>query len=136
MYRSKPWAMTRAYLAEPLVAPPEQVAAVPTSRPRSPVATDPSLHRREGCRPRIVLFVMVSRIRVLARSLRQEATSPEQLLWAMLRNRRLGGWKFLRQHPLIHTAVLGREYHFIADFYCAAARSVVEVDGGIHLDRV
>jgi very-short-patch-repair endonuclease len=47
-------------------------------------------------------------------------TPAERLLWRHVRNRRLGGPKFRRQHPL------GR---FIADFYCAAQRLVVEIDG-------
>ncbi len=78
---------------------------------------------------------MVSRIRVRARALRQEATPAEQVMWEVLRSRRLGGWKFLRQHPLVHTVVLGRQYHYIADFYCAAAKLVIELDGGIHRER-
>ncbi len=53
-------------------------------------------------------------------------TPAETLLWERLRNRRLHGLKFRRQHPL---------GPFIADFYCAAARLVVEVDGGIHLEQ-
>ena len=40
-----------------------------------------------------------------------------------LRNKRLDGLKFRRQHPL---------GPFIADFYCAACRLVVEIDGDIH----
>ena len=60
-----------------------------------------------------------------ARSLRKELTSAEELLWINLRNRRLGGHKFRRQHPIDR---------FIADFYCHEKRVVVEVDGGIHLN--
>jgi len=47
---------------------------------------------------------------------------PEGLLWQELR-RRPGGFKFRRQHP-----ILG----FIADFYCPAAKLVIEVDGEAH----
>ena len=88
-----------------------------------------------GTRRTGLLFVMVSRIRELARWLRQEATPAEQIMWEVLRNRRLGGWKFLRQHPLVHTVILGRQYQFIADFYCAAAKLVIEIDGGIHREQ-
>ena len=58
-----------------------------------------------------------------ARELRRTMTETERLLWSHLRNRQLGGLKFRRQHPLGPS---------IVDFYCAAKRLVVEVDGGIH----
>lgn len=58
-----------------------------------------------------------------ARELRKDPTEAEALLWTQLRNRRLGGFKFRRQHP----------YEvFILDFYCKEARLGIEVDGGIH----
>jgi very-short-patch-repair endonuclease len=44
-----------------------------------------------------------------------------------LRAHRLGGLKFRRQHPL---------GPFVADFYCAEHRLIVEVDGGIHIRQV
>jgi len=49
-------------------------------------------------------------------------TLPEGLLWRVLRERP-GGLKFRCQHPI------GR---CIVDFYCAAARLIVEVDGISH----
>ena len=57
-----------------------------------------------------------------ARALRRDMTLPEGLLWRALRERP-EGFKFRRQHPI------GR---FIADFYCPAARLVIEVDGISH----
>ena len=59
----------------------------------------------------------------LARQLRKGQTTHEDALWSCLRNRRLDGVKFRRQHPL------GR---YIADFYCHEAGLVVEIEGGIH----
>ena len=50
---------------------------------------------------------------------------PEARLWSRLRARRLEGCKFRRQHPC---------GAFILDFYCAAARLAVEVDGESHND--
>jgi len=61
-----------------------------------------------------------------ARRLRGRLTPVEQTLWERLRNRRLEGLKFRRQHPL---------GPYIVDFYCAEHRLVVEVDGPIHLRR-
>ena len=62
-------------------------------------------------------------IYALCRELRKEQTNAEGLLWAALRNRQLEGLKFRRQHPL------GR---YIADFYCAERRLVIELDGAVH----
>ncbi|HEX8063578.1 MAG TPA: endonuclease domain-containing protein [Allosphingosinicella sp.] len=57
-----------------------------------------------------------------ARQLRREPTPPEYRLWQALRLRP-GGLKFRRQHPFDRCT---------ADFYCAAARLVVELDGDSH----
>jgi very-short-patch-repair endonuclease len=62
----------------------------------------------------------------LARHLRKKQTPAEQILWKCLRNRRLAGLKFRRQHPIDK---------FIADFYCHEARLVVEVDGAVHREK-
>ena len=60
-----------------------------------------------------------------ARALRRSLTLPEGLLWQVLRTRPYG-FKFRLQHPI------GR---CIVDFYCPAARWVIEIDGISH-DRV
>ncbi len=65
----------------------------------------------------------LSLVQQRARELRQEMTPAEKTLWEQLRNRKLGGFKFRRQHPLDR---------FIVDFYCAACKLIVEVDGDIH----
>jgi very-short-patch-repair endonuclease len=57
-----------------------------------------------------------------ARKLRSEMTLPEGILWRALRLRP-EGLKFRRQHPA---------GSYILDFYCAAARLAVEVDGCVH----
>ncbi|HUZ14017.1 MAG TPA: DUF559 domain-containing protein [Caulobacteraceae bacterium] len=61
-----------------------------------------------------------------ARSLRASQTDAEGRLWGELRGRRLGGWKWRRQAPI---------GPFIADFYCPAAKLVVELDGSQHAGR-
>ena len=58
-----------------------------------------------------------------ARALRKDMTDAERLLWHHLRDRRLGGFKFRRQHRV------GR---FIVDFLCAEEKIIIEVDGGQH----
>jgi very-short-patch-repair endonuclease len=61
-----------------------------------------------------------------ARALRANQTSAEGRLWGELRGRKLGGWKWRRQAPI---------GSFIVDFFCPAARLVVELDGSHHLDQ-
>jgi very-short-patch-repair endonuclease len=58
-----------------------------------------------------------------ARENRRRQSPAEAKLWNLLRNRRLDGLKFRRQHPI------GR---FIVDFYCHEARLIVELDGRSH----
>ena len=61
-----------------------------------------------------------------ARALRRAATPTERLLWGMLRDRRLGGHKFVRQCPI---------GHYFADFACREAMLVVELDGSQHIEN-
>lgn len=65
----------------------------------------------------------VCAVHIRARELRKNQTVYEARLWKYLRNRKLHGFKFRRQHPL---------GPFIADFYCVEVRLVVELDGGYH----
>jgi very-short-patch-repair endonuclease len=58
-----------------------------------------------------------------ARALRRAATSAERKMWAGLRNRALGGHKFVRQERI------GPYY---ADFACREAHLVIEIDGATH----
>ncbi|MBI3979352.1 MAG: endonuclease domain-containing protein [Chloroflexi bacterium] len=58
-----------------------------------------------------------------AKALRRQMTRSEALLWESLRRNQLGGLHFRRQQVIAG---------FIVDFYCHAARLVVEVDGSAH----
>ena len=62
-------------------------------------------------------------VRGAAREMRKQPARSEDILWSALRDRRLAGRKFRRQHPV------GR---FILDFYCHKERLAVEVDGPVH----
>jgi very-short-patch-repair endonuclease len=62
-----------------------------------------------------------------ARALRSTTTDAEGRLWRRLRNRQLGGFKFVRQAPL------GGYY---ADFLCREARLVIEIDGSQHTENI
>jgi very-short-patch-repair endonuclease len=58
-----------------------------------------------------------------ARRLRKAMSLPELMLWSAIRRGQLDGLKFRRQHPI---------GPYVLDFYCAAARLAVEVDGQMH----
>src|SRR5262245_33997923 len=64
-----------------------------------------------------------SSLLAFARKLRQQHSDPGRLLWALLRNRHFGNFKFRRQHPF---------KPFILDFYCQEAKLAIELDGGQH----
>ncbi|PXA83218.1 endonuclease [Caulobacter sp. D4A] len=61
-----------------------------------------------------------------ARRLRQSQTLAEKTLWALVRNRRLAGFKFMRQIAIDR---------YFADFVCKAGKLVVELDGAAHDGR-
>ncbi|MBZ9844759.1 endonuclease domain-containing protein [Mesorhizobium sp. CA5] len=65
--------------------------------------------------------------RNFARSMRRESTDAEDRLWHELRGRRLDNIKFKRQVPI------GR---FVADFLCAEAKLIVEIDGSQHAESL
>ena len=58
-----------------------------------------------------------------AKLLRKNMTSAERHLWSFLRNKKLEGYVFRRQHPI---------HLFIVDFYCHQVKLVIEVDGDYH----
>jgi very-short-patch-repair endonuclease len=62
-----------------------------------------------------------------ARLLRKSMTFSESILWEKLKGKQSLGLRFRRQHPIDM---------FIVDFYCHAARLVIEVDGEIHMDQI
>jgi very-short-patch-repair endonuclease len=71
-------------------------------------------------------------ITALARELRNNPTPYEEIVWEILRKRRICGYKFLRQHPIIYRADNNWVDFCMVDFYCAELRLVIEVDGAIH----
>ncbi|MGV1789352.1 endonuclease domain-containing protein [Rhizobium sp. A37_96] len=61
-----------------------------------------------------------------ARDLRQMDNDAEAKLWSELRNRRLNGFKFVRQFPI---------GPYFADFVCRERTLVIEVDGSQHAEN-
>jgi very-short-patch-repair endonuclease len=74
---------------------------------------------------------LIAVARTIARELRRKQTRGERIFWEAVRNRRFNRKKFLRQHPIFH-GHLGKETFYVADFYCAEAMLIVEIDGKIH----
>jgi len=66
---------------------------------------------------------MASERREFARTLRKHPTRAEDILWQRLRGSHFHGAKFRRQVPFDR---------FVVDFYCHAAKLVVEIDGVQH----
>lgn len=61
-----------------------------------------------------------------SRVLRANMTDAEQLLWYHIRRKQIQGVQFYRQKPLLE---------FIVDFYCPAAKLVIELDGSQHFEE-
>jgi very-short-patch-repair endonuclease len=59
------------------------------------------------------------------RDLRNNVTPQEIILWAQLKNSKIG-YKFRRQHGI---------GGYIADFYCPEKKLVIEIDGSQHFTK-
>ena len=62
-----------------------------------------------------------------ARALRRDNSRAESKVWELLRDRRLSGLKFRRQHPI---------GPYFADFACISRKLVIEVDGDHHAFQI
>src|SRR5665213_168750 len=65
-------------------------------------------------------------LKEIRRQLRQSTTPAEKVLWEKLRNGKLLGLKFKRQHSI---------GNYIVDFFCSGARLIIELDGPVHLEK-
>jgi very-short-patch-repair endonuclease len=70
---------------------------------------------------------MTYKKREFARQLRQGQTTAEEKVWQLLRNNQFMGLKFRRQHVI---------EGFVVDFYCDEHRLAIEIDGGIHNQKM
>ena len=60
---------------------------------------------------------------MLAKQLRENMTMAEVLLWNELKQKKMLGFDFDRQRPMLR---------FIVDFYCKDLMLAIEIDGGSH----
>jgi very-short-patch-repair endonuclease len=63
------------------------------------------------------------KLKQIARTLRNNMTLGEILLWKELKGKKLSGYDFHRQKPIDE---------YIVDFYCPRLKLVVEIDGDSH----
>jgi very-short-patch-repair endonuclease len=93
------------------------------SAKKSPMNDEQQAHTPRGWLGKLPPPELWSKLKPLARQMRQEPTRSERRLWQQVRRKQRLGYKFRRQHAI---------ERFIVDFYCPEARLVVEVDGPVH----
>ena len=62
----------------------------------------------------------------MARDLRKNLTNAERRLWSRIRGKQLKKFQFYRQKNI---------GDYIVDFYCPAAKLIIEIDGGQHYSK-
>lgn len=61
------------------------------------------------------------------KELRNNLTTAEARLWSLLKNKKLDGRKFRRQHSIDS---------YIVDFYCPQEKLIIELDGQVHFNPI
>ena len=69
------------------------------------------------------MFPFNKKLKPLARSLRKNMTDAERNLWTKIRGKQLKDKQFYRQKNI---------GNYIVDFYCPAAKLIIELDGDQH----
>jgi very-short-patch-repair endonuclease len=62
-----------------------------------------------------------------SRELRRDGSRAEKICWHLIRDRRIAGVKFRRQHPI---------GPYFADFACLSRKLIIEIDGEHHAFQV
>jgi very-short-patch-repair endonuclease len=73
--------------------------------------------------PKRKIYPYNPKLKLLARKLRNNSTYAEVLLWNQLKNKKLNGYDFHRQKPILN---------YILDFFCHELYLAIEVDGITH----
>jgi very-short-patch-repair endonuclease len=77
----------------------------------------------KGGRGDFIVLPYNKNLKDLARVLRKNMTDAERRLWSKIRRKQLKEFQFYRQKNIVD---------YIVDFYCPAAKLIVEIDGGQH----
>jgi len=64
--------------------------------------------------------------KTLSRELRKKSTLSEDLLWKIVKGKKIKGYQFMRQKPI---------GDYIVDFFCSKLKLVIEIDGISHNDN-
>lgn len=85
----------------------------------------PLLQRGEFLKERLMKKRIHNRKELIQfrKKLRNNSTPAEAFLWRHLKAKKLNGRRFNRQHSI---------KNYIVDFYCAAEKLVIELDGAVH----
>ena len=62
-----------------------------------------------------------------AKAMRENMTPAEKAVWELLRSNKILSLRFKAQHPIDI---------FVADFYCAEKKTIIELDGFVHNSMV
>ena len=82
----------------------------------------------------IIFYKKSDMIKWFVKDLRQNMTKAEKLLRARLRGKQVDGLKFHRQKAIwISRWTKTYDRFIIADFYHHPSRTIIEIDGGIHM---
>jgi very-short-patch-repair endonuclease len=68
-----------------------------------------------------------SKLKQLSKSLRNNSTLSEIILWKYLKGGKIQGYRFHRQKPI---------GNYIVDFFCPDLRLAIEIDGLTHGDKI
>ncbi|WP_420318134.1 endonuclease domain-containing protein [Ekhidna sp.] len=63
------------------------------------------------------------KLKELSRQLRKNSTLSEILLWEELKSKKMYGYQFMRQKPILN---------YIVDFFCSKLNLIIEIDGKSH----
>ncbi len=79
--------------------------------------------REYDAMPRRKIIPYNAKLKELSRRLRNNSTLSEVLLWQQIKNRKIRGYRFLRQKPIDD---------YIVDFFCHELLLAIEIDGETH----
>jgi 5-methyltetrahydrofolate--homocysteine methyltransferase len=67
--------------------------------------------------------------------MRKAQTEAESFFWEKVRNRKFMGLKFNRQYIIEYAEIIGKKLFYIADFHNHEFKTIIEIDGLIHLEQ-
>ncbi len=99
--------------------------AMPYAQDHYPFSLSPTLPKGKGEKPNYQTSnkFSYSLLKELQQQHKNNQTETESIIWNCLKDKKLAGYKFRRQHIIDE---------FIVDFVCLKSKLIVEIDGGYH----